>query len=114
MSFSNRLTWETLRSIDSSTFSGSFQAVGTPLANASYICKMVNNSNQLVLVSIDGSTAVDVLPAGSFWLYDEGKAGQASQIPAIPKGTQFYVKGSSGTGLVYLVTQYIQPQPVSP
>ena len=104
--YTTRLAWETLRSIDSATFTVSYQALGTPLANASYICKLVNNSNKLVTISIDGSTDIDVAPANSFWLYDEGKGQEAYQV-ALPKGTQFYVKGSAGTGLVYLVSQYL-------
>lgn len=107
MSYTSRLTWETLRSIDSATLTGSYQAVGSVLANPSYICKMVNNSTVLVTISIDGSTDVDVAPANSFWLYDESKVGISGAFPALPKGTQIYVKGSAGTGSIYLVTQYI-------
>lgn len=107
MSSTGRLAWETLRSIDSATFTGSYQAVGTPLLYPSYILKMVNNSNVLVTVSIDGINDIDVAPANSFWLYDESKVGMSSSIPAIPKGTQILVKGSAGTGSVYLVSQYV-------
>ena len=102
--FTKRIGWENLRSIDSATFTGSFQAVGTPLLYPSYICKLVNNSDVLVTISIDGTNAIDVAPAGSFWLYDETKTSEA-----LPGGTQFYVSGSAGTGLVYLVSQYIKP-----
>ena len=102
-----RIAWEPLRSIDSSTLTGSYQAVGTPLANPSYILKMVNNSTVLVTVSIDGLEDIDVCPANSFWLYDEGKHSSPSQFVYVPQGTQVYVKGSAGTGLIYLVTQYI-------
>jgi hypothetical protein len=107
MSYTQRLAWETLRSIDSATFTGSYQALGTPLLNPSYICKMVNNSTVLVTISIDGTNAVDVAPAGSFWLYDEGKAGLNAAMPSLPAGTQIMVSGSAGTGSVYLITQYI-------
>lgn len=107
MAYTQRLNWETLRSIDSATFTGSYQALGTPLANPSYICKLVNNSTVLVTISIDGTNDVDVAPAGSFWLYDESKAASQSSSPSLPAGTQIYVKGSAGTGSVYLVTQYI-------
>lgn len=107
MSYTNRLSWETLRSIDSATFTGSYQALGTPLQHPSYILKLVNNSNVLITISIDGITDIDVAPAGSFWLYDEGKVGISSSSPAIPAGTQFYVKGSASTGSVYLVSQFI-------
>lgn len=107
MAFSSRIAWENLRSIDSSTFTGSYQALGTALQFPSYICKMVNNSTVLVTVSIDGVHDIDVCPSTSFWLYDEGKTGQNSAYPSLPAGTQFYVKGSAGTGSVYLVTQYL-------
>lgn len=107
MGYTQRIAWETLRSIDSATFTGAKQALGTPLAHPSYICKLVNNSTVLVTISIDGINDVDVAPANSFWLYDEGKVGMAGAYPALPQGTQVYVTGSAGTGLVYLVTQYI-------
>lgn len=105
VALTNRIAWETMRTIDSATLTGSYQAVGTPLAHPSYKCKMVNNSTSLVTVSIDGATDIDVAPANSFWLYDESTSLQDSG--ALPKGTQIYVKGSAGTGLIYLVTQYI-------
>lgn len=107
MAYTQRISWETLRSIDSSTLTGVYQAVGTPFANPSYICKMVNNSTVLVTISIDGINDIDVLPASSFWLYDESKGGTISSAPSLPEGTQIYVKGTAGTGLIYLVSQYI-------
>ena len=105
-SFTSKISWENLRSIDSATFTGSYQAVGGPLNFPSYICKLVNNSSVLVTISIDGINDIDVAPSGSFWLYDEGKGQQAYQL-ALPEGTQIFVKGSAGTGSVYVVSQYI-------
>lgn len=107
MSYTERLAWETLRSIDSATFTGSYQNLGTPLLHPGYIVKLVNNSTVLVTISIDGINAVDVAPANSFWLYDEGKTGISSAYPALPQGTQIMVSGSVGTGSVYLVSQYV-------
>lgn len=107
MSYTSKVAWETLRSLNTAAFSGTYVALGTPLANPSYICKLVNNSNVLVTVSIDGATDIDVAPANSFWLYDEGKVGLSAAMPALPQGTQVFVKGVAGVGLVYLVTQYI-------
>ena len=106
MAYTNRLAWETLRSIDSSTLTGSYQTVGTPLLYPGYIIKMVNNSSSLVTVSIDGVTDIDVLPANSFFLYDLSTSPTPAP-EALPKGTQIYVKGSSGTGLIYFVSMYI-------
>jgi hypothetical protein len=71
---------------------------------------LVNNSTVLVTVSIDGATDIDVAPASSFWLYDEGaNVPGINFVPSIPQGTQIFVKGSAGTGLIYFVTQYIVP-----
>lgn len=108
--YTSRIAWETLRKIESSTITGSYQALGIPLIYPSYICKLVNNTNQLVTISIDGSTDIDIAPAGSFWLYDESRmASTQGVLPALPAGTQFYVKGTAGDAgtYVYLVSQYI-------
>lgn len=104
MAYTTRLNWETLRSVDSATFAGTYVRLGTALAHPSYILKMVNASNVLVTVSIDGVTDIDVCPANSFWLYDEDEGNQ--EHVALPQGTQIFVKGAAGVGLVYLVTQY--------
>lgn len=107
----NRIAWEVLRSVDSATLvtPATFFNVGTPLLNSSYKLKMVNNSNVLVTVSIDGINDYDVCPAGSFWLYDESQAQlSTSSLPSIPKGTQISVRAAAaGTGLIYLVSQYL-------
>lgn len=103
-----RLTYEALRSIDSTTFTGSYQALGTALNNAASIVKIVNNSDVLVTVSIDGTNDHDILPSSSFFLYDvTANSSRQSDSIFIEKGRQYYVKGSAGTGSVYLVVQYI-------
>ncbi len=108
--YTERIAWETLRSVNTASApfnTGVYTPLGTPLLFPSYILKMVNNSNVLATVSIDGTTDIDVCPAGGFWLYDEGKVVASSHMPALPKGTQIYIKGVSGVGLIYLVSQYI-------
>jgi hypothetical protein len=100
------VSWEALRTLDTSTLGAgtAYFPVSTPLLYASYIFKMVNNSNTLVTVSIDGLTDIDVLPADSFFLYDENKT-QAHEM--LPAGTRVFVKGSAGVGTIYLVSQYL-------
>ena len=108
MAYTSRIAWEALRSVDSTTLAGAYVALGTPLAHPSYILKMVNNSDTDVLVSVDGVNPIDVCPAGSFWLYDEGKIGLSAGYPGMPQGTQIYISGTVGTaGSIYLVSQYI-------
>lgn len=108
MAYTQVMKYETLRSIDSATFAGTYLALGTPLLHAASIVKLVNNSNVLVTVSRDGINDMDVAPANSFCLYDV-----TSNLPHgcdgvfARKGEQYYIKGAVGVGLVYLVVQYI-------
>lgn len=104
----SQIEYEVLRSIDSATFTGSYQTLGTPLANPSVLVKMVNNSGALVTISVDGVSDHDILPASSFWLYDIASDSPGTSSIYRKKGTQFYVKGSASTGSVYLVTQYVK------
>jgi len=109
MAYTKQFLYETIRSIDSATFSGSYQALGAPLAHPASLVKLVNNSNVLISISIDGVNQHDVAPSNSFWLYDVTANTPANGDDAIfePQGRQFYVKGSASTGLVYLVVRYI-------
>jgi hypothetical protein len=109
MAYTKIIKYETLRSIDSATFTGAYQAIGGPLLHPISLIKMVNNSTMLVTISIDGVTAVDVCPAGSFWLYDitSNTPTHGDDAIFIPQGTQYYVEGTAGTGLVYLTALYI-------
>lgn len=106
MAYTQRITWEPLRSVDSATLTGVYVPIGSALAHPSIILKLVNNSNVLVTISIDGVTDIDVAPANSFWLYDEDTSGNPSP-ESIPEGTQIFIKGAAGVGLIYLVSQYI-------
>lgn len=65
--FTRRLNYETRRSIDSSTFTGSYQNLGGPLLFPASLIKLVNNSTVLIDVSIDGVNDHDVAPANSFF-----------------------------------------------
>lgn len=111
MAYTRKLVYETLRSRDSATFTGSYQTLGSALSNPASIVKLINNSTVLVTISVDGVNDHDVAPANSFWLYDatSDSALESGSI-FVPKGTQYYIKGSAGTGSVYLVVQYIQQE----
>jgi len=111
MVWTNRIQWETLRSIDTSTMTSAstWYPIETPLRFPSFKLKMVNKSNVVVLVSVDGINPHDVLPDLSAWIYDESQAQMSTaNMPVVPSGTQVYVKSASvGVGNVYLVNQYL-------
>lgn len=111
MAYSNRISFEVLRTLDSSTMASSstYYNIGTKLDNASYKLKIVNNSNVLVTISIDGINDYDVIPKTSYVLYDNSQAQMSTaNLPSIPAGTQFSAKAASaGEGLIYLTTQFL-------
>lgn len=103
-----QLIYDTRRSRDSSTFTGSYQTLGSAFAFPMTIVKIVNNSTVAVDISTDGSNDQDYIPANSFALYDlTGNSPSETGSIYVKYGTQFYVKGTAGTGSVYLVALYI-------
>jgi len=95
-----------MRSRDSATFTGSYQTLGSPLANSARIIKFVNDSDQDVTISYDGTNDHDIVLAGGFTLYDFTTNRSGPSPLAVSTNTQFYVKGAAGTGLIYLVVFY--------
>lgn len=95
-----------LRSIDSASFTGSYQALGVPLTHGARIIKFTNASSVPTTISWDGVHDNEYLPANSFVLIDVSGARENSQFLEVQSGTQFYIKGSSGTGLFYLSVYY--------
>lgn len=101
------LKWDTLRSLSSASVSGTYATIGTAISFPARIIKIINDSNQAVTISVDGTNDFDYVPAGGFFLYDCGtNRGNASPEMVIQKGTQFFAKGTAGTGTVALVVLY--------
>lgn len=98
---------EALRTFDSSTLTGSWQNFGLPLDHPAALVKFVNTSDQPIEISWFGGVAHDIYPASSFTVYDVTANASREAGISIRKGTQFQLRGSSGTGNVYLVVLYI-------
>lgn len=109
MAYTEQLLYDPMKTIDSATFTGSYQALGTVLVHPASIVKIINASTVSVTISTDGGTSDhDFLPANSFALYDcTANRPSSSPTVAAPKGRQYMIKGSAGTGSVYLILQYI-------
>lgn len=97
---------EALRSIAASTFTGSYQAVGTALAHPLRAVCFVNNTSKDITASWDGTNDHMFIPAGSFRLLDVSSNKELSQICEIANQTTFYVKAAAGTGSFYIETYY--------
>lgn len=94
-----------MQSINSATFTGSYQAFGTGFTYPVRILKIINNSDQNVTLSLDGgATDHDFVVAANYVLYDFGcQRGNDSPAMELAKTTPILIKGTAGTGLVYLV-----------
>lgn len=99
---SRKLVYENLRT---QAIGASYTALGTPLAHAASIVKLVNRSTGDVFVSTNGVDDMDIAPANSFFLYDETSNSPHTDNTYDAAGTQYYVKGA-GAGNVYLVVKY--------
>ena len=101
-----RLLPEAMRLIDSTTLTGSYQAVGTPLAHESRVLLFVSESDSTVTVSWDGTTDAFRLVAGGQFVFDESSNAVSNSVFVTSAGTQFYVKGVAGTGDITISTFY--------
>ena len=97
---------EALRSVSATTFTGSYQVLGTPLSNPARVIKLVNDSSVLVTVSYDGVTDQEILPIGSFVLIDFSANREVGNQFEMAANTQIWIKGVAGTGSVYLSVYY--------
>ena len=111
MALTSKLSYGPLSSLSSTSMTTSYTVIGPPLAFSASIIKVVNNSNQLVTISVDGVVDNDVVPPNSFFLYDITSAAPAG-LPGtfFQNGTQLYAKGTAGTGTIYFVYMYVSPQ----
>lgn len=97
-----RIFPETLRSANASTFTGSYQALGSPLGHSIRLVKWTNTSNVDVTISWDGINDHEILPANSFVLLDVSSNREVSNQWEIQNGLQFYIKAAVGVGSVYM------------
>jgi hypothetical protein len=104
MATKNRIASIELSSIASSTVSGTYQAINAGgLPNACHSINIVNDSTQDVTVSFDGSTDHNYLKTGNTL----NVATPDGFINGIRKGETVWVKGSSGSGNLYLSGKYM-------
>lgn len=101
-----------LTSVDSATgISGTYAAINTNgLPNACVMIRIINNSTKDVTVSFDGTNDHEYVPTMTNVLFQFQTNSLPNALAAVlPVGTKVYVKGTAGTGSIYLAGWY---QPV--
>jgi hypothetical protein len=90
------VSYDPLRSLAFGSISGTYAKVGGALLNPVRIICLTNTTDGDATVSIDGTNAVLVVPAGSFKLFDLcTNRLRVSQYWVVPAGTQFFVASSA-------------------
>jgi len=93
-----------LASISSAAVTASYQAINSGgLPNACHGITITNDSNQDVTVSFDGTNDHDYLPAGESLTINT----PPPLLNGNRAGTVVSVKGTAGTGNVYLAGSYL-------
>lgn len=105
-----RVKYEAIRQAGFATLSAAYAAVGTPFTNPIRSVKIVNTTNADIFVSYDGVTDQDIIPTGSFALYDycSNLAMPAGRLEQ-PLGTQVWareVSADATSGSVYVIAMY--------
>lgn len=110
MAYGTRAAFEGLRSIAFGSITGSYQVVGGAINDHARIVRFVNNTNAAMLVSLNGTTDHDVIPANGFVLYDFSTNRIRDDGLFLPLGTFFYVKQVSAptSGSFYITVIYAQ------
>ncbi len=90
----------------SGAFSGSFQTLGSALTQTPVIIIFDNQSNVSIEVSVDGTNTWKTFSAGEALVLDLRAAHGIASNYTVDAGTQFYVKGTAGTGSFRLSILY--------
>jgi hypothetical protein len=95
-----------LTNIESTAVTGTY-ALATTLPNACFLLKIINNSDEDITVSFDGVNDADFIPTLATALYNAQTNSQPNNFIAnFAQGTPVWVKGTTGTGYVYISGLY--------
>jgi hypothetical protein len=110
MALKNTIKAIPLTNIASSALTTSYQAINTGgLPSSCCILRLNSTSSTSVTISYDGVNDHEFLLAGaSFTIPVQSNSQPNNFIANFPIGTQVYVKGTAGTGNIYL-SGYYQP-----
>jgi hypothetical protein len=97
---------EVLRFFDTATFTGPYAPLGIPFEHPIRILKFTNTSTTSAYISWDGFNDHDILSPNSFLLLDISANLELSGSFEAGTLSQIYVRGTAGTGLIYLSAYY--------
>lgn len=100
-----------LRSLAAGSITSTFLPIGTAFGHLVRLLKVVNNTNADIIISYDGTTDNDFVPASSFYLYDGNTNKNLPDSRYVFQiNTTVYARstGSPSTGAIYVVCLFGQ------
>jgi hypothetical protein len=81
---------------------------GTGFIQAPFFIRINNASSQAITISYDGINDHEFLSSGTFFeLPSQTNSQPNAQVALFPKNTIVYIKGTAGTGNIYLSGYYV-------
>ncbi len=81
---------------------------GSGFTHAPFFIRIINASNTAITISFNGVDDNEFLPANSvFELASQTNSQPNAQVALFSKGTIVYVKGTAGTGNIYISGYYV-------
>jgi hypothetical protein len=110
MAVKNSVQAIALTNIASSTLTTSYQAINPlGLTQACFLIRVMNSSTQAVTLSYDGVTDHEfILASSTLQIESQANSQPNNNIAKFAANTVIYVKGTAGTGNIYL-SGYYQP-----
>lgn len=112
MAYGTRLAFEAIREAAAATIGATYGAVGSALSHHVRIVRIVSTLDKDVYLSIDGTTDMLRIAAGSFVLYDLATNRIQDDGLFLSIGTIFYARqtsaGAPATGTLWIETAYGQ------
>jgi len=104
---SNRVAAIPMTIYDASGLKGAWEVVHPGLPEQLIYIRYYNDSDIVIKVSYDGSTAHDILIDGTNHTVNfQTNSEQTNRMCVLAKGTKIYMYGAQGTGNVYIVGYY--------
>jgi hypothetical protein len=109
MAAQNKVQAVALSIFNSASITTSYQIINTGgLSAACFLIRVVNASDENIIISYDGVTDNEVVLSDSAVYLDfQANAQPTGWTSLLAKGTVVYAKGTAGTGTIYLSGYYI-------
>jgi folate-dependent tRNA-U54 methylase TrmFO/GidA len=103
----NRVAAIEMYTKNSAALTGGYDVLCASLDKACSLIRIINTSNKAVIVSYDGAHDNDYVAAGeALQLAFQTNNQPRGHIALLAEGQKIYVKGTAGTGLIYLAGYY--------